>query len=235
MISIIHPSRSRPEQAMNTAVNWSITTADAYEYILVVDHDDPSLKEYVEGFPPSVVNISHSKNVVQAANYGASLAKGDILVLISDDFECFRGWDLVVKKALEGKSGLLKTFDGVQKWIVTLPIMTRDYYQSQEHIYYPDFGHMFCDTDQTHKADLQKKLIIRNDIVFKHNHHSIKGGVLKDDINRRADSTWQSGERAYLKRCKEKFGLGNIDIFNLSKEAKEAGHVDWLKKKLHVR
>jgi aspartyl-tRNA synthetase len=168
-----------------------------------------------------------------AANQGAKHAKGEILVLISDDFDCPKNWDLTIREALKGKSGLLKTYDGVQKWIVTLPIMTRDYYEEQGHIYFPAYHHMFCDTDQTHKADLQRKLIIRNDIVFNHDHYSKKGSNNKKDaVNEKADKTWEQGERVYLKRCSDKFGLGNVDIFNLSKEAKEAGHVQWLKKKL---
>lgn len=233
-ISLLYPSRARPVAAINAAHLWlSWASADAdIDFILSVDVDDPYLNDYVVNFPGSVL-VSDNKNVVDAANAAARIATGDILVLISDDFIAFRNWDIAVVNALHGKSGLLKTFDKVQKWIVTLPIMTRDYYESQGHIYYPLFAHMFCDTDQTHKADLQKKLIIRNDIVFEHQHYSRKGSVNKKDaLNEKADSTWGSGERVYLQRCREKFGLGNVDIFNLSKEAHQAGHVAWLKKKL---
>lgn len=233
MISIIHPSRNRPEQAFWTMSHWidNMSKKIPYEYVLSLDLTDPERTSYSEYFYAPCLRIADNKNVVQAANVGAKAVSGDIIILISDDFECSPSWDLKISHALEGKSGVLKTFDGIQRWIVTLPIMTRDYYEDQGHLYYPEYGHMFCDTDQTHKADLQKKLIIRNDIVFKHNHYSVKGQP-KDAVNIKADSTWESGERTYLKRCKEKFGLGNVDIFNLSKEAHQAGHVNWLKKKL---
>lgn len=237
-ISILHPSRSRPDQAFLAMCQFtdSLSETIEYEYILSLDTDDaaPYEKEF-SCFPAPRYRVirNDNSNCVQASNSAAKEATGDILVLISDDFSAFHGWDLKVVEALKGKSGLLKTYDGTQKYIVTLPIMTRDYYESQGHIYYPEFGHMFCDTDQTHKADLQGKLIIRNDIHFHHWHYSTSDGFKKDEVNNKADKTWESGEETYLRRCREKFGLGkNVDIFKLSKEAHQAGHVAWLKKKL---
>lgn len=236
-ISILHPSRSRPDQALQAAVHWLGNTSYkvAWEHILSVDSSDPELANYVAfglGDPKSSqIIINDNKNVVQAANQAARIATGDILILISDDFRCFKHWDLAIVDALEGKSGVLKTFDGVQRWICTLPILTRDYYYAQGYIYHPSYEHCFCDTDQTHKADLQKKLIIRNDIVFRHNHYSIKGGQPKDMVNFRADKTWGQGEKVYLQRCRSKFGLNVRSVYDLSPEATKAGHINWMKKK----
>lgn len=239
-ISILYPSRSRPDQCLNNMVHWLMMRGqlDQWELILSVDSDDPKLLEYQsfgleqDGFIKMAVN--DNKNVVQAANQAARLATGEILILISDDFRCFKNWDLAIIDALKGKSGVLKTFDGIQRWIVTLPIMTRDYFEEQGHIYYPRYEHMFCDTDQTHKADLQKKLIIRNDIVFKHDHYSVKGQP-KDAVNIKADGTWAQGERVYLERCYHSFGLTGVNIFDISPEATKAGHVNWLKKKMQQK
>lgn len=237
-LSIIHPSRGRPDQALTTMTHWlglhSRTTL--WDYILSVDSDDPRLPEYDafelrSGGQNMRMIVNDNKNVVQAANQAGKHIYGDIVVLISDDFRCFKDWDLVIIEALKGKSGLLKTFDGVQRWVVTFPVMTRDYYDEQGHIYYPGYEHMFADTDQTHKADLQKKLIIRNDIVFRHNHYSIKGGQPKDAVNFRADKTWGQGEKVYLQRCRSKFGLNVKSVYDLSPEATKAGHINWMKKK----
>lgn len=235
-ISILHPSRSRPEQAMAAYKNWVGNCSKKkydIEYILSLDGDDPTWVSYIWANGLHIL-YNDNKNVVQAANHAAKAATGDILVLISDDFECFPEWDQVVVKALEGKSGVLKTFDGVQPWIVTLPIMTRDYYLEQGYLYDPLVHHMFCDTIMTHKADLQKKLIIRNDIRFEHKHYST-GAVKKDAVNIKADSTWNQGESVYIQRCRERFGLGKgTNVYDLSPEAKAAGHIQWMKKK-HIR
>ena len=235
MISILHPSRGRPEQAFLAMCQFTdqLSHTIDYEYILSVDSSDISKYDYIDqGFGPTykkIVNDNH--NVVQAANQAAKVATGDILLLMSDDFLAFRNWDIAIVEALKGKSGVLKTFDGVQKWICTLPILTRDYYDEQGYIYHPSYEHCFCDTDQTHKADLQKKLIIRNDIVFKHDHYSVKGGQPKDAVNLKANKTWGSGEKVYLQRCRNKFGLNVRSVYDLSPQARISGHINWMKKK----
>ncbi len=234
-LSILHASRQRPDQAIEAAHLWITLMSRKYEweYILSLDSSDPELPNYerYKGGQNMRSIVNDNNNLVQAANQAARLASGDIFILISDDFLCVKGWDEMVVEALAGKSGVLKTFDGIQRWIVTLPIMTRDYYDEQCHFYFPHYDHMFCDTDMTHFADVQKKLIIRNDIVFRHNHYSI-GGNKKDAVNVKADSTWKHGEERYLIRCRNKFGLSGVNIYDLSPEATKAGHVNWLKKKL---
>jgi glycosyltransferase involved in cell wall biosynthesis len=236
-ISILHPSRSRPEEAYIAYRHWVLKMSGKYEYeyILSIDVTDIMAEAYLKGAfhgPQNQIIINDNNNVVQATNEAAKVSSGDIIVLISDDFNCFDNWDLAIVDALKGKSGVLKTFDGVQRWIVTLPIMTKDYYDSQGYFYDPAVHHMFCDTIMTHKADLQKKLIIRNDIVFTHDHYSKKGGTRKkDSVNIKADGTWAQGEKVYLQRCRERFGLGNVNVYNLSPEANKAGHINWMKKK----
>jgi glycosyltransferase involved in cell wall biosynthesis len=232
-ISILHPSRGRPAQAQAAFKNWVGNCSKKMfdvEYILSLDTDDKSWAEYIWANGLHII-YNDNNNLVEAANKAAAAATGDILVLISDDFISFPGWDQAIVKALEGQSGVLKTYDGVQKWIVTLPILTADYYKAEGHFYDPLTRHMFCDTIMTHKADITKKLIVRNNIVFKHNHYSIKGGQPKDQTNARADSTWAQGEAVYLQRCREWKAQG-LDLYNLSPEAIKGGHVNWLKKKL---
>lgn len=237
-ISILHPSRSRPLQALDTMVHWlqHITYPQMWEYILSVDSNDPELEGYkalgISGMQNIRMIVNDNHNIVEASNQAARLSSGDIIILVSDDFFCFPGWNVAITEALRGKSGVLKTYDGIQRWIVTLPILSRDYYEEQGYLWHPSYEHMFSDSDMTHKADLQKKLIIRNDIVFHHNHYSTKGGQPKDEVNNKADLTWAQGEKVYLDRCRNKFGLGNVNIYDLSSEATKAGHVNWLKKKL---
>jgi len=125
---------------------------------------------------------------------------------------------------------VLKTFDGAQRWIVTLPIMDRMYYAQKGYIYYPSYRHMFVDTDLTHVAELEGKLIMRNDIIFKHSHYST-GETPKDELNERNDRTWNQGMAVYLHRVRERFGLPEgINVFDLCFEAKH--HIQWLQKAL---
>lgn len=230
-ISLLHPSRGRAEKAHKTYRNWIDKSSGGteIEYLLSLDSDDDyDLYKHIFGFDFYSI-IAKNKNLVDAANNGAKICTGDLLILISDDFDCPENWDLLLLDAIKDKQDfVLKTFDGIQKWIVTLPIMDRIYYEKQGYIYHPEYQHMFCDTDLTHKADLQKRLIIRNDIVFIHNHYS-SGGDKKDAVNIKADATWKQGEDFYLERCKNGFELFD-NIFDLSKEANP--HINWLKNKL---
>lgn len=234
-ISIIHPSRNRPYQAEKTFIHWvknmsSIT--NLADYTISVDLDDIHLQTYKEKFMSVLDGIilvgSNNTCVVEAANVGAKQAKGDILVLVSDDFECQPDWDLkLIEHYSEHKNNVLKTNDTLQDWIVTLPIMDREYYESCGYLYHPDYKHMFCDTDMTHKAELEGKLKKRMDIIFKHCHYT-QGETPKDQVNVKADSTWNQGEKAYLNRVMSGFGIPGVDVLNISNQA----HINWLIQKL---
>jgi glycosyltransferase involved in cell wall biosynthesis len=231
-ISLIHPSRNRPEQASETAKHWlsnMFSVLNLADYTLSIDLDDTTINEYktnfVEGF-----NIIMSNNtcVVDAANVGAKQAKGDILVLVSDDFECYPDWDIdLINHFTEYKDNVLKTNDTLQDWIVTLPIMDRTYYEACGYLYYPKYKHMFCDTDMTHKAELEGKLHKRMDMVFKHCHYT-QGETLKDAVNDKADLTWMQGETTYLHRVASSFDIPNVDVMNIS----DVGHKSWLIQKM---
>lgn len=237
-ISIIHPSRNRSNKAFQTALQWigNLSNTVDFEYILSLDFDDSSLGDYQELFNTIRfvrIQVGNNRNAVEAINGAALGVKGNLLVVVSDDFECFQNWDLAIIEATKGKENfLLKTNDGTQGWIVTLPIMDYAFYNSNGHVYYPSYKHMFCDTDLTHKADLEKKLIIRNDIEFIHNHYSVNHSH-KDDVSEKADSTWTFGEALYLLRCKTVFGTEYKDIFDISPQAN--GHIAWLKNKLNYQ
>lgn len=238
-ISLIHPSRSRPEKSAATILKWKERWVDLDEnpllvdYVISLDSSDPKLNEYglTKVYSKKSIIVNDNTSAVDAINAGAKAVNGDVLIVVSDDTDCPVGWNNIIYHAMNGRSGLLKVFDGAQKWICTMPVMSRDYYEEQGYIYNPAYQHMFCDTHLTHVADLKKKLIIRNDIVFHHDHYSVSGAA-KDAVTNKANSTWNKGKRLYLLNCKSKFGMGNIDIFNLSPEAHQAGHVGWLKKEL---
>ena len=231
-ISLIHPSRNRPDQASETAKQWlsnMFSVLNLADYTLSIDSTDSKLKDYKENFIEGFnVIISDNNNVVEAANNGAKNCKGDILVLVSDDFECYPDWDIdLINHFTEHKNNVLKTNDGLQGWIVTLPIMDREYYESCGYIYYPEYKHMFCDTEMTHKAELEGKLHKRMDLLFKHNHYT-QGETKKDEVNDKANATWEHGEKIYLERVKNCFGIPNVDNLDIS----DAQSILWLRKKL---
>ena len=227
-ISVIHPSKGRPEQAEATIKKWLARAKHPQDiqYILSVDMSDENRHKYSTiarelGINYSVADV---KNYVGGANQGALLARGNIFVVNADDFDCPENWDELLLNATEGKEDfLLKTWDGQEPWILTLPIMDRKFYDRFGYIYFLEFKHMFCDTDLTHRGQILGR-VIDSKIFFEHQHYST-GKTPKDAINEANDKTWDEGKKLYLDRLKENFGLPIPDFeVNIADH-----HKDWLK------
>lgn len=234
MISLIHPSRQRPLNALLTAKKWFSRTTEPVEYILSLDSSD-DVTIYRETFNGMnlriIVNNNHS--AVDAINAGAKESKGNILIVVSDDTDCPERWNELINQAVEGKSDyLLRVSDGIQKYICTMPVMDRAYYNRYGYMYHPRFKHMFVDTLITHVADVTKRIIWRDDISFPHLHYSINKGQ-KDEVSVKADQTVHEGKILYLEMVRNKFAdLGikeTFDIWDFDQRAYSSGHVQWLK------
>lgn len=227
-ISIIHPSRSRPEMAYKTARKWLLFAEkpDQIEYILSIDNDDQLSSNYNDLFLSKTqfkgtglmcmgnvtVMSCDNNSAIQAINNAASICTGDLIIVVSDDFDTCAIWDTVLKDALKDKSDfLVKTDDGIQPTLITLPIMDRKYYDRFGYVYHPDYLHMFCDQEMTAVGHMLGK-VIELPILFKHNHYMI-GGMEKDAINVKNDATWNQGQRLFNHRLKTNFGLKQEDIF----------------------
>lgn len=226
MISLIHPSRSRPKDAFAAANKWIEKAGCKVEYILSCDTDDPLGYQYGAYFSGKDAIVNNNRSAIDAINNAAKVATGDIFIQMADDFDCPDNWALQIIEATKGKTDwILKTQDGIQKWIITLPIMDRRYYERFGYIYYPEYQHMFCDTEMSCVADLTGRKIISN-ISFPHNHYST-GKRPKDAISEKADATWAQGEKLFLERYKKNFGLIDPPGRITSQE-----YLNWIKGKL---
>lgn len=216
-ISIIHPSRNRPDMAFSTYNKWVSNTSTKYdiEYVLSVDDSDGTLNRYKELFYNELEKtnfkllVSQNKTSVEAINNGAKETKNNLLIVVSDDFSCFKDWDEWLIENLKDKSDyVVKTDDGFQDWIITLPVMDRSYYNRFGYIYYPEYQHLFCDTEMTDVGHILNKVINLKDGVHKfiHNHYSL-GYMVKDEINAKNDATWTQGETLYYSRKSNNFYL----------------------------
>lgn len=212
-ITIIHASRCRPLHAEATHRSWinNASNKNSIEYILSIDNSDPYLATYAAQFSGRDVKklVTDNHSAIEAFNRGAKHSGGNLLIAISDDFNIAPPhWDEHLLAALKGKSDyLVKTDDGAQPWIITLPIMDRVYYERFGYIYYPDYKHLFCDTEMTHVGDLlNRRLTIP--IKFTHNHYTT-GNTKRDAINIKNDATWEQGEKLYLSRMDKDFDLVN--------------------------
>lgn len=202
MISLIHPSRNRPVKSAETILGWykAILTDYPVEIILSLDDNDPELNNYKELYQESgdTIIVNNNRSAVDAINNAAKISTGDILIVVSDDTDPVDGWTSRIRNEVKGKTDwILKTQDGIQPYIITMPIMDRAYYNRTGYIYYPTFDHMFCDTYLTCVADITGRKITSN-LLFPHKNDSIK-----DDLRKRTDGTWKQGEDLFIKLMKE--------------------------------
>lgn len=209
-ISVIHPTKNRPVLSYETFKNWmrkSLNRIDM-EYILSVDMGD--LNPYLWEIPSDLdftILRKNNKSAIEAINNAAKISTGDLLIVISDDFNCPELWDTLLR-AIKGKENfLLKTDDGLQPALVTLPIMDKKYYQSFGYVYFPGYEHLFCDQEMTAVAIMTGRYE-KSPLIFPHDHHTT-GKFPKDDISRKCDDTWTQGELLFNQRLQINFGIQN--------------------------
>lgn len=211
MISVIHPSRGRPQQAFETARKWRDRADNNFQYLLSIDNSDIYKPEYIKSFESygetGLMICSDNKSVIEAINLAAyEYSRGDLLIVISDDFDCPNHWDTLLLKAVRGyEDFLLKTQDGNQPTLITLPIMDRAYYNRFGYIYNPEYKHMYADTEMTEVGHILGR-VIASDLLFEHKHYSI-GKSQFDHIYEKNNQTYQQGEEVYNRRKAMNFGL----------------------------
>jgi hypothetical protein len=202
-ITIIHPSRSRAAIANQIRTTWLNKADGLVEYIFSLDYDDVQSTLY-DGH----CIYNNNRSAIDAINRCAEIASGDLFVVVSDDFDCPNHWDSLLINELQNKSDYcVKTQDGLQPTLMTLPIMDRVYYERFGYIYHPDFLHMFVDQEMTAVAHMLGKAITLP-LVFPHNHYTT-GKFERDAITLRNNATWQQGEKVFNEHLKTNFGIEN--------------------------
>lgn len=231
MISILAPSRSRPEKSFATIQHWKQSSGKNHvEIIVSLDQDDCTFDTYFHLYKtdPTVKIIKNpNRSAVDAINNAAKVATGDIFIVVSDDTSPIDNFDELILKEVQGKTDwILKTQDGIQDWILTNPILDRAYYNRFGYIYYPEYLHMFCDTHLTAVADLTGRKLTSK-LMFKHNHYSVTKEA-PDAVNKKADSTWAQGEKLFLELARQNFLLKPEEIKG---KITSQSYINWMKNK----
>lgn len=214
-ISLIHPSRGRPEKAHATAKKWIENAGCDVEYILSLDNNDPLNERYnasnYRNYRGCYIISNDNNSVVEATNKAAAISTSDILLYLSDDFECFPNWGPVVLKEFENENRplLVKVDDCLQKFdvaVLTIPIMNRALYEKLGYFWHPGYRSMFVDEDLYWTA--RKLGAIKNapHIKFEHQHTSL-GKAENDETYRRSAINWDSGKAFFHERRAQGFPL----------------------------
>jgi len=208
LISLIHPSRGRPEKAYITASKWIRESGGvAIEHIFSLDQSDPTREEY-KAIDKMIVN--NNDCVVQATNHGAAASTGDLLVYLSDDFDCFPDWGEQLKHLAEyvhKGEYMIKVNDGLQDFraeVLTVPIMSRPLYNKLGYFFYPEYKSMWVDVDLYHVCNRMGVIKPHRELLFQHNHYC-NGRSVKDDTYKRSDCFWNQGKEVYNRRLRRGF------------------------------
>lgn len=212
-IDIIHPTRGRIAQAEKALKAWLENAKDKtnINFYLSVDKDDILLDRYNELCQENGVtlHVEQNKSAIEAINRSAGKTNGDIIIVISDDFnEVPLYWDEILLKELNGKTDfIIKTMDGIQETLITLPILHRDYYNRFGYVYYGGYSHLWADTEMTVVGHYLGK-VIKLPINFIHNHYTT-GKFRKDAISEKNDKTHAQGKMVFNTRKKRNFDIPN--------------------------
>lgn len=220
-ISIVHPSYGRPDLAVKTATKWITSSADfshhnpTLQYILVLAKGDPLLNKYLELIPKipysfEVVICPHA-NMVKQMNLGAKKTTGDVIIAVSDDFDCPDRWDATLLAGIgERTNVVVKTDDGVRnpgidtENIIALPIMDRKFYNNiGGYIYHPSYNHFYGDEELSRVSDkMGNKVVVP--MVFEHIHY-MAGKAKEDDTNRKNNKFFNIDKATFIKRQRKNF------------------------------
>lgn len=198
-ITLIHPSRGRPQKALDTLNYWLSHSGQAFEYILSIDESDPEKETYKTFFKDCQIVCSNNSSVVEATNMAARQAKGDILIYLSDDFKCPDNWGPLVVKEFEDRPLLVKVDDCLQQFdvaVLTIPIMNRMLYEWLGYFWHPGYKSMFCDEDLYWTTKKLGALKMAPHLKFPHEHH--KDG--DDETYRRSAKNWDQGKEFFRQR-----------------------------------
>lgn len=203
---------------MQTADKWLSNAKTKIEYFFSVDKDDDwntymslyhTLCEKYDDIHKIGFHVGTNKSSVEAINKVSEIVEGDLFIVVSDDFDCFPGWDeWLISKLENQRDFVVKTTDTLQEWLITLPIMDRTYYNRFGYIYYPGYQHLFSDTEMTEVGHLLGRVIdLRDkDHVFLHR-HPCGGYVERDETYLKNDETWNQGETLFNERKSNQFYL----------------------------
>lgn len=205
-LSLLHPSRSRPIKAVMTAEKWITEAGVQVEHIFSLDESDHLSRSY-NCIDKLIINDNDC--VVQAVNHAAKASTGDVILYLSDDFDCFQDWGVRIEEICAKYSGsyMVKVDDGLQRFdnqVLTVPIMSRELYNHLGYFFHPSYKSMWVDVDLYYTCDRLKVLKFHPEIRFQHNHYSV-GKAKKDDTYTRSDGFWNQGKEVLAQRRQQRF------------------------------
>lgn len=190
VISLLHATRGRTSKAVAAREAWFSSASDQsrIEHIFAVDSDDSASCEMAKQF----INATSSKqSCVAAWNAAARIARGDLLVQLSDDWQPCQGWDAKLLEAcgdadLQKQPLVIAVDDGTRKdQLLCMAILSRARYEQQgNELFHEGYESVFSDNEFSYRAYRDRVVIdARQKLRFEHLHPCF-GKAAVDDTYR---------------------------------------------------
>ena len=136
------------------------------------------------------------------------MARGDILIQMSDDWSPPRHWDALISNAMGATNDfkVLAISDGLRTdKLLCMAILTQKRLEKQGgYMFHPDYQEsdgIYSDNEFTERAYSDGVVIERKDIIFKHENPLFTGGTPDDLIkNHNKPEFYEKGKAVYEKR-----------------------------------
>lgn len=199
MISILLPSRGRPDNIRRLHHSLEQTTKGKWQLLVRLDRDDPLLGNYPDGFELNrLTNVIGDRRLLSELwNELVPYVSGDIVMHGGDDITFnTKGWDEQIKAAfpadgiavvhgndLSTNSAKISTHSFVTpKWVKALGYLCPPYFSS-------DYNDLWL----TEIADALDRRIYLDDVIIEH-HHPAFGKAELDQTHRERIERGQADE-----------------------------------------
>ena len=201
-ISVIHATRGRQQIAWQRRWQWLCLAEKPLEieWLFMVDADEKT--DYT---PHQAIRVNPG-GIVNAWNAGAKLAKGDIIIQMSDDWTPPRHWDTLISNAIGDTKAekVLAVSDGLRTdKLLCMAILTKDRLKKQGHMFHPDYQEsdgIYGDNEHTDRAYQDQVIIEARHIQFKHENPMFAGGNPDEQLkNHNKPEFYEKGKAIYEK------------------------------------
>lgn len=210
-------SRSRPVKFFNTLDNIiSMAKNDDFVILCSLDLDDltmnnPDVRSRIATYKQVLAFYGKSISKIHAINRNLEeVAHFDwkVLVNVSDDVEFIvPGFDVRILSDMElyfpSTDGVLHYNDGTLNGhrFMTVSIIGKLWFERTKRIYHPEYISVYCDEEETRRANDMRKLKYFPNVLFKHNHWLFNPKT-KDAQNEITDhpTVHEQDRRTYLRR-----------------------------------
>lgn len=224
MISILCPSRGRPELARKLYDSLKQNTSGDFELLFYCNVDDEQVVKYSQYLPNGSSNCrifyGHDQPTGFSWQFLAEKASGRILILMGDDAEFITpDWDTKLLteygKLPADKIAVFSFQDGRGEVGLSHPhpAVTREWMNALGYFVPPQFLHWYLDTWLVELAQSVQRFFYVKDILVRHTKPSDHGKP-DETHNRIRRSNWNARDKMVYEKLKE-IGLMRLEASKL--------------------